>query len=385
MDIVVPGFNYTALSTLRCLQPLVREGARLWSVGFPETPQPAAWSRLPRRRIPFAAGGWADNLLALGNRFTARPVLLPTSDEQALAVARDRKRLGDIYDFLLPDTGVLEQLTEKTRFYALAADRGWPVARTETAATPDALLDLPGRMRLPLIVKPFLRHAHRVDTPEELAAYARTLRPDHYRALVAQEWIEGADDAIYFSFLLYDREGRRVRTFTGRKLRQWPPRSGSTSLGVSVTNETIATLSAEMLESLAFRGYGSVEFKRDARTGRFVVMEPTAGRFNLQIALSAAAGMNIPADLCRLILGRPLPGARVRPGVHWILESDDWKSHHAQRTDYGYVRNFFRRRVCVLFAWHDPLPFAYEAFRRLGNALRNLAARLTGSRPRPAR
>jgi predicted ATP-grasp superfamily ATP-dependent carboligase len=50
-------------------------------------------------------------------------------------------------------------------------------------------------------------------------------------------------------------------------------------------------------------GFGGIEYKRDARDGRFLIIEPTVGRTNWQKEVATLAGVNIPLMAYRHELG----------------------------------------------------------------------------------
>jgi hypothetical protein len=50
-------------------------------------------------------------------------------------------------------------------------------------------------------------------------------------------------------------------------------------------------------------GFGGIEYKRDARDGRFLIIEPTVGRTDWQEEVATLAGVNIPLMACRHELG----------------------------------------------------------------------------------
>ena len=371
LNIVVAGYFATALSTLRCLRGLKSAGVRLISCGEEEEDLiPAMYSRIPHLTLTYAEQAFVPFLLELHQRFPARikPLLLLTEDRQVIEVARHREVLESKYEFMLPETSVVELLMEKAKFYPWAQAHNWSVARTEIIGDPVSLRLLPERMPFPFVVKPYLVHAKRVNNTQELEEYAAQLTPLNYQALVVQEWVPGEDDQIYFCFLLFDQAGEVASSFVGRKLRQFQRQSGHTSLGISIEDPGhLIEKSTALFRSLAYRGYGALEYKFDSRTGRWVIMEPTVGRFNLQIALTDATGVNFPVILAQLLTRQAVRPARYKSGIYWIFEYDDLRSFLSGRRNHGFIRNFMRRHVTVLFSWSDPLPIIHFLWYRLSH------------------
>jgi predicted ATP-grasp superfamily ATP-dependent carboligase len=65
-------------------------------------------------------------------------------------------------------------------------------------------------------------------------------------------------------------------------------------------------------------GFGGVEYKRDARDGRFLIIEPTVGRTDWQEEVATLAGVNIPLMAYRHELGlESVPAGPVDNRVVW--------------------------------------------------------------------
>src|SRR5262249_59633584 len=123
-----------------------------------------------------------------------------------------------------------------------------------------------------------------------------------HQDLIVQEYMPGPDSELYWSATYLDANGKALAVWTGRKLRQYPRRFGSTTFAESrwepwVANETVAILQAAGHQGLAF-----AEFKRDRRDGRFKLTEVTAGRTRVPPPPVARARNKLP-----LIPSRDVP------------------------------------------------------------------------------
>src|SRR2546421_333726 len=98
--------------------------------------------------------------------------------------------------------------------------------------------------------------------------------------VIAQVWMEGPDTDITFTLFSCDRRGKLLGLFPGRKLVCSPPAIGNTAVCVpapEVADELVAP-TMQFIDRLGYRGLGSLEFKRDRRSGRSLIIEPTVGR-----------------------------------------------------------------------------------------------------------
>ncbi len=364
--VVVAGFSITSLGVLRCL---AGSPYAVWTVGSAAHGGPARASRRRGTVVRYAAGEDLVRVLRdLRTRFDENPVLLLTEDAQVVAVGERYPDIADDYRILLPDMPTLAALGDKTQFAQLAWDAGLLVPQTRIVAG-DADLDALG-LAYPYVLKPFLHHAQRVDDDSARDAFIASLSTIERSALVAQEWIPGGDDQLYFCFLLLDADQELVASFLGRKLRQHPRGSGTTSFGVSIEDPDLVRRSHAILRELGARGYCALEYKRDPRSGEFVIMEPTVGRVNQQIALTMAAGVNFPRLAADHAYGLPIGAREPTRAASWIYEFGDAASLRAG----GELRRFpaalRRADVRVLLAWDDPLPFLVKLAAALRDRVR---------------
>jgi predicted ATP-grasp superfamily ATP-dependent carboligase len=115
-----------------------------------------------------------------------------------------------------------------------------------------------------------------------------------------------------------------------------------------------------------------MDFKQDARTGRWYLLEVNA-RFNLWQYLGAANGVNLMATAYQFLLdgNRPEP-ATSRDDTRWLSFELDRRAYRELRAEgrLGLVRWLasiaFARKVYNVFAWSDPGPWLSFWWRRAG-------------------
>jgi predicted ATP-grasp superfamily ATP-dependent carboligase len=177
-----------------------------------------------------------------------------------------------------------------------------------------------------MILKPAdKRHFHAGRTPRlvtatscaDAGAAAERLLAQAGDVLV-QETIEGADDSIFFCLFYRGRDGETLGMFTGRKLASTPPGTGSTALCAAATNEELERTTIGILDRVNYCGFGGIEYKKDAGSGRFLIIEPTVGRTDWQEEVATLAGVNIPLIAYRHELDlEPFPEKPVDGRIVW--------------------------------------------------------------------
>jgi D-aspartate ligase len=266
---------------------------------------PAMRSRYGQKIVISRASGepLVQDLLALAATLGGPAVLFLNSDDAVLTVSQYRAELANACLFRLPSHTCLTSLIHKTSFQRLAQAHGFPVPRTATIGHIADLSQL-AQLRFPCIVKPtratrdytnrqFAR-GYKVASHEEAEGICRRILavvPD----LVVQEWVQGADNDLYFC-LQYRGVNGAVCSFTGRKLSIWPPDVGATASCTAApeADPILHRLTETFFDRVSFVGMGGIEFKRDVRTGEFLMIEPTAGRVDGQEEVATLHGANIP-------------------------------------------------------------------------------------------
>ncbi len=318
------------------------------------------------------------DLLALAAEITGRAVLFLTSDDAVSTVSKHRAELAASYRFRLPTHDCLTSLADKMHFQRLAEAYGFPVPRSVRV---ECLADLSnlGVLRFPVIVKPAIKtvdyvkgrfaRAYKVASHEQAEAVCRRLLPI-VPGLVIQEWIEGTDSDLYFCLQYRAGDGTTVCSFTGRKLSIWPPDVGVTASCTAApeVRHILQPLTEAFFERMSFVGMGSIEFKQDARTGQFLMIEPTVGRVDAQEEVATMHGANIPFAAYLYEIGLEVPAIEQDPvPVIWRDFWAHWRSARIGRSQAPVKPN--RRIYDAYWRLDDPLPALVHL---LGGSLRSL-------------
>jgi predicted ATP-grasp superfamily ATP-dependent carboligase len=318
--------------------------------------------------------GFAEQLVAWGQRQTEPPVLFYQTDGDLLTVSRHRDVLARTFRFVLPHADLVEDLVDKARFSRLADRLDLPVPRSLVLRAPVApsLPDMP----YPLIVKPLLRQAlttlHvagkavRVDDADQLRRLVESIgdRVD----LLAQKWVPGPESCIEGYHAYVDSAGTVVAEFTGRKIRTHPRQFGHTT-ALEITHQPdVAELGRELLSRIDLQGVAKVDLKRDPR-GRLHVIEINP-RFNLWHSPGAVAGVNLPVTVYSDLTDRPRPpSSPARPGVTWCSpRQDHWAVRAGELSRTEWLATLLSSSVRSGLDWDDPSPLLrgllYPAVRR---------------------
>src|SRR5688572_1429808 len=390
MAIVVGLDSITGLQTARIL---ARHGIPV--VGVADSARHnCARTRVVERviEVDTATEALIDALLELGPRLGDRAVLVPCRDVSVLMLARHRERLQQWYHLPLAPTAVIELLMDKLSFTRFAEQHGLPLPATRTLANRRDAERAAAELPFPCIVKPKLQShvftrqsggkVHRVNSAGELLDLYDRYAGYAGGPLLVQQWVEGPDSELYSCNCYFDKNGQPLVTFVARKLRQWPPHAGVSSLGEECRNDEVLDLTLRLFQAAGYYGLGYVEVKRDVRTGKHFIIEPNIGRPTGRSAIAEAGGVELLFTMYCDAVGLPLPAAREQRyhGARWIYWRNDARSafyywRRGELTLREWAASWRGRKAEAVFSWSDPLPFITDFI--------NIAAKAPGHRPTP--
>lgn len=320
-----------------------------------------------------------------------RPVLFLTQEETVKTISSHREQLNALYRLTLPPEQVVEALLHKEGFQRLAEKLGSPIPPMVHVRS---LADLPAieNLRFPVVVKPGERNAdyghqfkkaYRVENLPDAQKLIRTILPV-MPDIVVQEWIEGPDSTIYFCLQYLHPDGHVAASFTGRKIRSWPPQVGGTASCVAAAefHDELSAITAQFMHAAGVVGMASMEYKRDVRSGEFRMVEPTIGRTDYQEEVATLNGTNVPYAAWCSELGLPVPRANASQSpVVWRVQSEDSQSAAAQGHSAAEAYPAGCQVADALWRWRDPVPGLAQGMGRAQRALYNRTLKLLRGSP----
>ena len=388
---ILLGGGVIALAVARSLS---RAGVPVYALGHQA--DPVRWSRHRERFVDTGAGTQAiGRWLEWLEAGPGGGVVLPCCDEGLELLVGHRTRLEALgYTLAEGDDEVTAALLDKERTYEIARPADVALPRTVTLNTA-ADVDLASEeVGFPCAVKPlssyqFAQH-YGVRQKVLRAADADELRRAYSEleevgvAALATEIVPGPDRFVScYGYL--DERGENLLTFTKQKLRQSPPRFGQASYHVTDWNPEVAEAGLRFFQGIGLRGFACVEFKRDERDGRLMLIESNP-RFTAATELLHAAGADVALFVYNRLLGRPLPSCSpYRTGLHlWIPAADVRAAREYRRagelTWAGWARSLLRPQRLPVASLDDPGAVLGAIAHKLPRAPRKLSGLMREAR-----
>jgi D-aspartate ligase len=392
---VILGCNEIGLAVAR---DLAAHGVAATMIHCDSGKPPAAYSRFarfcnaPAIEDETALVAW---LTAFAERAGVTPVLVPAQDQAVLFIHAQRAQLAQSFKCYLWDADVLAQIGSKVALGEVAERYGLPVPRTAAPQSRVDIRQISEKLRFPCIVKPeftnlwwsdaarelgLSKKAIEVNSPEELlGVYERSERVG--ARVVVQEKVVGPDSNHMSSVTFVHPSGDFTGEMVARKLRLYPARFGVGSYVEACDTEDAIRVGRDILTRLGYRGYASVQLKRDERDGRLYMFEINT-RFSLLIGLPIGAGLSFPYYYYRAALGLDYQVGTLRVGHSWMSAGRDFRSMqvYARERTWTWTQWLWQLMRCksfALFRLDDPMPAIMSSAQCFRAAV---ASRLTSRR-----
>lgn len=223
-----------------------------------------------------------------------------------------KKDYGDIIG--VPDFDVFKYAHDKGKTVKICEKEGIPVPKTYFINSMDELKYIAKEIKYPAVIKPrskffvlkkglsykvaFLKVGSKnyVENSCELVErYMEIVKPylpeiEEYGFLpLIQERVSGRGWGVA---VIFDRD-KPLCGFMHRRIYEYPPTGGASTLRVSVWQKDIFEKACKLLKAIKWKGVAMVEFKVDENSKKFWVMEIN-GRFWGSLPLAINSGVDFP-------------------------------------------------------------------------------------------
>ena len=313
---------------LAIVRDLGRSGVPVFGIGR-SSAAVGLHSRFLRRG--YVHGPRDDGLLALMNRIATdegATFVITVSEGDILFLNRHRAEMPTL-KLLIPSETAMRTVIDKARVYALAADLGIVIPRSFSVSADGSILADLDATDFPVVLKwadpagaQTLLRAQGL--PFQKAEYCHDVRElrdalQRYQTIGQFPLVQAYCPGHGLGQMIYLHRGEPVLRFQHRRIHEWPPEGGYSTLCESLPPDANASLmnqSVRLLQTIGWEGPAMVEYRFDPATRCAVLMEIN-GRFWGSLPLAYHAKARFPWLLYNL-MGRGLSvdqADRYRAGV----------------------------------------------------------------------
>jgi predicted ATP-grasp superfamily ATP-dependent carboligase len=334
---------------------------------------PAALSRYSSGWLHTPADATAEQILETLHglsRDIGRSILIPVDDAGSVFVEEHAGALEP--DFLFPHqpAGLARALSSKREMYELCQQHGIPTPFSAFPESEADVLEHAETIAFPTVAKcinaedapPASPRVAIAENREELLAAYRLMESSGVHNVMLQEYIPGTPETVWMFNGYFDERSDCKVGFTGKKIRQAPPYTGMTTLGVCLPNPTVQATTLRFMKAVGYRGILDIGYRFDHRDGQYKLLDVNpriGGTFRL---FAGSGGIDVLRASYLDLTGQEVPPTIPSDGRGWVVEPHDLVSSviYRRRGDItlgAWVRSFHGVREAAWFATDDPLPF----------------------------
>jgi len=370
---VILGCNYyIGLSTIRCLGI---HGIHTVAVDYSNEGNYGAESKYTSERVIAPhykenPAGFISFLKDYAKEQTEKPVLIPCHDSYVEIMDQHLDELKEYYLFPQREQGLWSRVIDKEALHRLAEEHGVLVPETVRLNEDHFYEKIETIIKYPCIVKPtdspsfvskFRKKIFMVHNKKELdEALSKAKQADE--EVIVQRIIPGFDDHMYTFDAYVSQDSKVTHWVTCQKFRQFPINFGASVYTGQRYVPELFEIGAKFFEEIGYKGFGEIEFKKDAETGKFYLIEINARITNLNNLLYKV-GVNFPYITYMEMTGNPLPPKSVKEDTGRVF----WYGYEDMLAVRDYVRSgqlsysqviksYFKPKAYAIWDWKDPKP-----------------------------
>lgn len=361
---LILGANYyIGLSTIRCLgihgvYVVAVDHSRKGTYGFASKYCSEALVGPHYKKDP---EGLVNFLIDYAKKQDKKPVLIPCADPYVEFVDEHLMLLKEY--FLIPQTeqGLYTKVMNKETLSILAEENGVLVPETVRVDEENFIEKVEETIKYPCLVKPvdspafvskFRKKLFKVFNREELINSVKLAKEANLEVIV-QRIIPGFDDHMYTFDAYLNQDSKVTHWVTCQKFRQYPINFGaSVYTGQRFVPELYA-IGSKFFEAIKWKGFAEIEFKKDAETGKYYLIEINVRITNLNNLLFKT-GVNIPYITYTELTGGQLEPYAVTKDTNLVF----WYAHEDFRAVRDYIKTGQLTLKQVLSSYHKPKAYA---------------------------
>lgn len=377
---VILGANYyIGLSIIRCLGihgiPTVAiDYSRKGTYGFHSKYCSETLIAPNMRKDP---EGLLKFLVDYAKKQSEKPVLFPSADGYVEFMDKYASTLKKYYLFNQTEKRIHTKVADKNTLSSIAIEHNVLVPETAHADDENLKEKVEEAIKFPCLVKPtdspafvstFRKKLFKVYNMEELEEAIKKAKDANLEVIV-QRIIPGFDDHMYTFDVYLNQDSKVTHWATCQKYRQWPINFGASVYTTQRFVPELYEIGSKFLESIGYTGFAEIEFKKDAETGKYYLIEINTRTTNLN-SLLYKVGVNMPYIAYRELTGDPVEPYAVTNDtgmVFWYAYEDLFAVRGYLKTGQlnlkDALKSYGKRKAYAIWDVKDPKP----AFAFLGN------------------
>lgn len=326
--------------------------------------------------------GMVEFLIDYARKQDHKPVLFPSADGYVEFIDKYVSILKEYYLFNQTEDRIHTKVMDKKTLHSIAKEHNVLVPETVKTDEENFKDKVEEYIKFPCLVKPtdspafvskFRRKLFTVYNMKELEEAVKKAK-DAGLEVIIQRIIPGFDDHMYTFDAYLNKNSKVTHWATCQKFRQFPINFGASVYTGQKFVPELYEIGGRFLESIGYKGFGEIEFKKDAETGRFYLIEINTRTTNLN-SLLFKAGLNMPYIAYRELVGEPMEPYAITNDtglVFWYAYEDLFAVKDYLKTGQlklmDVIKSYNKPKAYAIWDAKDPKP----AFVFLGSKVKRI-------------
>ena len=218
-------------------------------------------------------------LIDEAKKLEKKPVILYSSDYFVSFLSKYLDIISEYCLFLIPHKELILKVSDKKTIYEHLINNKILTPKSFFPSLDEDIINISKTINFPCIVKPldsiyfvFDKKNIIISNEDSLISLYRQNQSFLSKTII-QEIVPGDEGNIYQCTIYIDSDGRLSQSFTMRKIHQYPPDFGITTLGEYCENAYLLNLSLSILRNLQYTGFASIEFKKHPHNLDYYLIE----------------------------------------------------------------------------------------------------------------
>ncbi len=324
--LITDGFWRKTLATVRSLG---RRGYKL-TVGETSYLNPSFFSRYIEKRFIYPSPltypeKFIESILKILRTFP-HDIIIPMESDTIALLLKEKKRIERHTTFPFVDIERFLLASSKIKMTHLAKELGIPVPRSFSIRSTEEIGMIESHLKFPLLLKPDIGEGgsgqrvcyNKQELKEAISLHLRKSMP-----CLIQEYLSPEGFGIGVS-LLYDLQGNLKASFVHKRIREFPPEGGPSTLRESVWRPDLVKKAHRLMSKIGWVGLAMIEFRYDPKEKKEKFLEVNPRPWG-SIALAIDSGVDFPYLLCKVALRKDFPEVhnyKIGHKTRWLLPGD---------------------------------------------------------------
>lgn len=333
------------------------------------------WHRIPHPRE--SEKEFIEFLMRNGEKWRGA-VIFDTDDNAATSVSKNKKMLSEYYKIVSADWELMSLFINKNKAWEIALKSGVPHPLNFIANSKSEFEKIKEEINFPCLLKPVRGHEFRgkfnvknfeANNIQEYDKYVNLCLKENQEVMV-QEIIPGPDTNLFKCMTYINTKNQISGLFFHNKIRQNPPKFGVGRVCISAPfNSEVERLFKLLLQGSGYKGFLTVEFKKDIRDGKLKFIEANVRMPRINY-LPMACGINFPWMIYKdLVENEQIYFNNYHDHLYWIEIYSDllntiFRHSRENYTLSEYISPYFSKdKTFAIFSLKDPLPFIIQTLK----------------------